>query len=69
MLRKGLAAHFSPVDAMHRAQAVIYNTLLQQADYWAYVDVFYLVMWACALCVLGVCLFHNVKSTRSVALH
>jgi hypothetical protein len=57
------------VDALQRAQAVIYNTLLQQAGYWAYVDVFYLVMWACALCLLGVSLFHNVKSTRSAALH
>jgi DHA2 family multidrug resistance protein len=68
-LRKGFASHFSPVDALQRAQAVIYNTLLQQAGYWAYVDVFYLVMWACALCLLGVSLFHNVKSTRSAALH
>jgi hypothetical protein len=57
------------VDALHKAQAAIYNILLQQAGYWAYVDVFYLVMWACALCLLGVGLFHNVKSTRPAALH
>jgi len=69
VLRKAFASNFSPVDALQRAQAAIYNTLLQQAGYWAYVDVFYLVIWACALCLLGVGLFQNVKSTRSAALH
>jgi DHA2 family multidrug resistance protein len=69
VLRKGLASHFSPVDALHKAQAAIYNILLQQAGYWAYVDVFYLVMWACALCILGVGLFQKIKSTRPAVLH
>ncbi len=68
-LRKVFALNFSPLGALQRAQAVIYDTLLQQAGYWAYVDIFYLVMWACALCLLGVGLFQNVKSTRPVALH
>ena len=44
VLRKAFASNFSPVDALQRAQAAIYNTLLQQAGYWAYVDVFYLVI-------------------------
>jgi DHA2 family multidrug resistance protein len=68
-MQKVFASKFSPVDASQRAQASIYNTVLQQADYWAYVDAFYVVMWACALCVLVVGLFQNVKSTRAVAMH
>jgi DHA2 family multidrug resistance protein len=68
-LQKLFASNFSPVDALHRAQAFLYNILLQQADYWAYVDVFYLVMWICALCILALGLFQNVKSSRSAPLH
>jgi DHA2 family multidrug resistance protein len=68
-MQKVFASNFSPVDALSRARAAIFNTLVQQADYWAYVDVFYLVMWICPLCLLGVSLFQNAKSTRSMALH
>jgi DHA2 family multidrug resistance protein len=68
-LRKGLSLHFSPADALHKAHGLIYDILLQQAGYWAYVDVFYMVMWGCALCLLGLCLFHNVKTTRAAAVH
>jgi DHA2 family multidrug resistance protein len=69
VLRHVFASNFGPVDALHRAQAAIYNTLLQQAGYWAYVDAFYLVMWGCALCLLGLSLFHNLKPARSAASH
>ncbi len=68
-LQKVFASNFSPVDALQRAQASIYNTLLQQANYWAYVDAFYIAMGACALCLLAVGLFQNVKSSRPAALH
>jgi len=68
-MQKVFASNFSPVDALQRAQASLYNLVLQQADYWAYVDAFYLVMWACVLCLLGVGLFHNVKSARPAPLH
>jgi DHA2 family multidrug resistance protein len=68
-MRRVFAPHFSPVDALQRAQAFIYNTVIQQADYWAYVDAFYTLMWVCALCLLGVGLFHNVKSSHTAAMH
>jgi MFS transporter, DHA2 family, multidrug resistance protein len=61
--------HFSPADALQRAQAFIYNTVDQQANYWAYVDAFYMLMWACGLCLLAACLFQNVKSSRAVVAH
>jgi DHA2 family multidrug resistance protein len=68
-LQKVFAPNFSPVDALQRAQAVIYNTVIEQASYWAYVDAFYIVTWVCALCFLAVFLFRNVKSARSVGVH
>ncbi len=43
--------------------------MVEQANYWAYVDAFYKLMWACVLCILGVGLFQNVKATRAVAIH
>ena len=68
-LAKAFAANFSPAEALHKAQAVIYNTLLQQADFWAYVDLFYKLMWGCALCLLALTLFEKVKPARSGAPH
>jgi DHA2 family multidrug resistance protein len=67
--QKVFASNFGPVDALQRAQAYIYNTLVQQTNYWAYVNAFYMVMWACALCLVGAGLFQNVKSSRTVAMH
>jgi DHA2 family multidrug resistance protein len=68
-LRRVFAFHFSPVDALQRAQASIYNVLLQQADLWAYMEVFHIIAWSAAACVLGAILFRNMKSTGPVALH
>ena len=69
LLQKAFESNFSPVDALARAQASVYNVLLQQASYWAFVEIFYVVAWVCVVCVLDVWLLRNVKSTRAVALH
>ena len=61
--------NFSPADALQRAQAFIYNTVNQQANYWAYVDAFYVLMWVCVLCALAASLFQSAKSSRAVAMH
>ena len=69
VMQKAFAPNFSPVDALHKAQASIYNVLLQQADYWAYMDIFYVMTWISAVCVLGVLLFKNAKSSGPAAMH
>jgi hypothetical protein len=43
--------------------------LLQQADYWAFVQLFYVIAWACAISFLVVLLLRNVKSARPVMAH
>ena len=68
-LQKLFSSHFSPVDALQRAQASLYNVLLQQADFWAYVDLFYVIVWLCVACAVGVRLFRNVRPAHAVALH
>jgi MFS transporter, DHA2 family, multidrug resistance protein len=68
-LKGFLQSHFSPPDAMIRAQALINNTVTQQTNYWAFVQLFYIIAWVCAICTLGVFLFRSVKSTGPVAMH
>jgi len=51
------ATHFTPPDAWERARAFLYQTLRQQADYWSYVNEFYLIVWLCAVCFLSVLFF------------
>ena len=68
-IQRVFAAHYSPVDALQRAHAMVYANLLQQANYWAFVQLFYNIAWLCALCVLGVLLLRSVKAARPVMAH
>ncbi len=63
------AQHFTTAEAATRAQASLYNTMLQQADYWGYMQVFYEISLLCGLCLAGVFLLRNVKPGRAVAVH
>ena len=61
------AARFSLPDALERARASLYHILIQQANYWSFMDIFYLVAWLCAGCVLGVWCFEKPKVFRAAA--
>jgi DHA2 family multidrug resistance protein len=61
------AARFSPGDALERARGFLYHSLLRQADYWSFMDVFYLVAWLSALCVAGVLFFEKPKVIHAAA--
>jgi MFS transporter, DHA2 family, multidrug resistance protein len=63
-----LEQRFGPVDALIRGRALLYDTLLRQASYWAFVDVFGLVAVVCAVCALCVPLFSSPKTVRALAL-
>ena len=60
-------SNFSPPDALIRAQASINNTVVQQVNYWAFVQLFYLIAWVCLICILGMLLFRRVKTAGPVA--
>jgi DHA2 family multidrug resistance protein len=60
--RTGLA------DAVPRAQASLYALVLRQADYWAFVQVFYELIWLCGLCFVGTLLFRSVKAAGPIAV-
>ena len=61
------AARFSLPDALERARDFLYQSLLRQADYWSFVDIFYLIAWLCALCVLGVWFFEKPRVIHAAA--
>jgi hypothetical protein len=59
---------FNASDALERSRAFIYNNILiQQANYWSFMDVFYLMVWLCAACVIGVFLFKKPKIFHGAA--
>jgi DHA2 family multidrug resistance protein len=62
------AARFSLPDALERARDLVYHTLLQQADYWSFVQVFYLIAGVSAVCVLGVLFFEKPKTHHAAAI-
>ena len=57
----------SPLDALARARGLLYNTLLQQSDYWAFMDLFFLVACICAGCVLGILFYEKPRTMHAVA--
>jgi MFS transporter, DHA2 family, multidrug resistance protein len=58
---------FSPADALARARGLLYHTLLQQSDYWAFIDLFFLVACLCAAGVLCVSLFERPRNILAMA--
>ena len=62
-----LEQHFNPPDAQARAHGLLYNTLLQQSNYWAFMNLFFMVACACVLCVFGILLYAKPKAVHVVA--
>jgi MFS transporter, DHA2 family, multidrug resistance protein len=59
---------YNASDALEHARAFIYNgILIQQANYWSFMDVFYVISWLCALCVVCVFLFKKPNVVRAAA--
>jgi DHA2 family multidrug resistance protein len=57
---------FSPDDALAHAHGQLYQVLLQQSSYWAFIDLFFLVACACAICVFGIVLYAKPKTVHAV---
>jgi DHA2 family multidrug resistance protein len=57
---------FSPADALARAHDLLYHTLLRQSDYWAFIDLFFLVACLCAACVFGILLYEKPRAIHAV---
>ncbi|HYQ92615.1 MAG TPA: DHA2 family efflux MFS transporter permease subunit [Candidatus Competibacteraceae bacterium] len=69
VMQGAFASHFSTPDALEWARASTYQLLLQQAGYWSFIDLFYLIAGGCVLCAFGVLFLKTVKAGRPVAMH
>jgi len=67
MLRNIFQQRFSSPDALTRAQDFLYRTLLQQSNYWAFINLFFLLACVCGVCVLGIFLYAKPKTIHAVA--
>jgi DHA2 family multidrug resistance protein len=64
---QGVFQHrFSPEDALARANDMLYKILLQQSQYWAFVDLFFMVACVCALSALLVLFYGKVRTVHDV---
>jgi DHA2 family multidrug resistance protein len=68
VLQQIFGQHFNPVDALARARDFLYHTLLQQANYWSFMNLFYVVACLCAVCVLCVLFFEKPRQVHAVSL-
>jgi len=68
VLQKVFEQRFSPTDALARAHGFLYHTLLQQSDYWAFVNVFLVVACFCAASVLCVLAYEKPRKIHAVAM-
>jgi DHA2 family multidrug resistance protein len=67
-LQKIFEQRFSPADALARTQDSLYHTLLQQSEYWAFVNLFLLVACFCAAGVLCVLAYERPRNLVAVAM-
>ncbi|HEV2455371.1 MAG TPA: DHA2 family efflux MFS transporter permease subunit, partial [Verrucomicrobiae bacterium] len=58
---------FSPADALAHARGLLYNTLIQQSDYWSFMNMFFLVGCLCVLSVFGVLLYAKPQTIHAVS--
>ena len=65
-----LGQYADPVSAQQQAYGLLYGTMQQQANLFAYVDTFRVLSLLCVACVPVVLLFKKRKAGRgAVALH
>jgi DHA2 family multidrug resistance protein len=60
------AQRFNPADAQAHANGLLYQTLVQQSNYWAFIDLFFLVACMCGLCVVGITLYAKPHAVHAV---
>lgn len=58
--------HFSPADALARANDKLYQILIQQSQYFAFMNLFFLVACACALSVFVIVFYEKPRTVHAV---
>jgi len=63
-----LERHFNPTDALIRAHDLLYRALLQQASYWSFVNIYFVIACVCLFCVLCVFTFKTPQKVQAVTV-
>lgn len=58
---------FDPADALAHARDLLYNTLIQQSDYWSFMNVFFMVACLSLLSVFGILLYSKPRTIHAVS--
>jgi DHA2 family multidrug resistance protein len=66
-LQSVFVQRFNPADSLAHARGMLYQTLLQQSSYWAFMDLFFLVGCLCVLSVLGIVLYAKPHTAHTVS--
>jgi MFS transporter, DHA2 family, multidrug resistance protein len=67
VIRGVFAGRFNPADATTHATGMLYQILLQQSSYWAFIDLFFAVGCVCVLSVFGVFFYSKPKTAHAVS--
>jgi DHA2 family multidrug resistance protein len=67
MLQNIFEQRFSSADALARTHGLLYRTLLQQSNYWSFINLFFLLACVCGICVFGIFLFAKPKNVHAMA--
>jgi DHA2 family multidrug resistance protein len=65
-IQKVFEQRFNPADALAHAQGLLYRTLLQQSDYWAFMDLFFMIACICVACMFGILLYARPHAIHAV---
>jgi MFS transporter, DHA2 family, multidrug resistance protein len=58
---------FNSPDALTHGRGLLYNILLQQSSYWAFIDLFFAVGCVCVLSILGVLFYAKPQHAQAVS--
>lgn len=68
LLQRAFERGFTAPDALLKARGMLYRLLLQQSQYWAYVDLFFLVGVMSAACIVLIPIFRKPVTVHRVSV-
>jgi MFS transporter, DHA2 family, multidrug resistance protein len=68
LLQRAFERGFTAPDALLKARGMLYSLLLQQSQYWAFVDLFFVVAGLSAACVVLVPIFRKPVTVHQVSV-
>jgi MFS transporter, DHA2 family, multidrug resistance protein len=68
LLQRIFERGFTAPDALLRARRMLYNLLLQQSSYWAFMDLFFVVAGLSAACIVLVPIFRRPIAVHHISL-